>query len=410
MNQKRTFNLFNPKGIGRQIPKLALSLAALALLALTACAPVGGFVAVPAAPVEGVVSTAVSGDAATAHWVFMSTNPEVMLTRGYVPPGGWTRRMPQHLTRQNKVDPDSDIGLLEFSKPQTTQAVNTPNSLRKKVDPDSDIGLLEFFKPPTTGDASTFDQHSFSVVLNPELSAARRYTAAPLVTALAANPELSTARHYVPYAIDDQSSLAVNPELTVARRYSPGAQADAARLAANPELSTARHYISSSLDSQAALDSFLAANPEVMLAHAYVPPRGWTRRMPQHLKLQNKIDPDRDIGLLEFSKPQTAKDASPADPLSDSLALNPELSVARRHAAPLEAKDASAFVSLPLRRWPCLGQRTPRSEVRPESYLLALNPELSVARRYATPSEAGDAPDTVSLPLRRWSCLGQRAD
>jgi hypothetical protein len=55
----------------------------------------------------------------------------------------------QHLDLHNTIDPDTDIGLLEFSKPQTTQAVNTPDSRRNKVDPNSDIGLLEFSKPQT---------------------------------------------------------------------------------------------------------------------------------------------------------------------------------------------------------------------------------------------------------------------
>jgi hypothetical protein len=57
--------------------------------------------------------------------------------------------MSQHIPLRNKVDPDSDIGLLEFFKPQTTTEVSTPDSRQNKVDPDSDIGLLEFSKPQT---------------------------------------------------------------------------------------------------------------------------------------------------------------------------------------------------------------------------------------------------------------------
>ena len=276
MNQKRTFNLFRPKSveqavIHRQIPALVVGLAALLLLALTACAPVpvGGLVAVPAHPGKAVASTTVSENALTNDWAFLAANPELIL--------------------------------------------------------------------------------------------ARRTTAAPMV-----------------------ASLAASPELIVARRYTAAMQAGAevATLDANPELSTARYYAPYTIDDQAALASFLAANPELMAARRYIPPGGWTRRMPQHIPLQNKVDPDgdiglleffkpqpikalqnkvdpdSDIGLLEFFKPQTIKETSAPDQLSYSVALNPELSVARGYAAPLEARGNPTF--------------------------LAANPELMVARRYAT--------------------------
>ena len=218
---------------------------------------------------------------------FLAANPELMAARRYIPPGGWTRRMPQHIPLQNKVDPDGDIGLLEFFKPQTIKAVSTPDPLRNKVDPDSDIGLLEFFKPQTINEVSTPDQLSYSMVLNPELSVARRY-AAPLE------------------AMDDPGFLAANPELMLARRYTAAVQAgaQAATLAANPELTTARHYVPYTIDHQVALDSFLSANPELMLARRYI-----------------------------------------AAPMVASVALNPELSTARRYAALLEATDDPAFLA-----------------------------------------------------------------
>jgi hypothetical protein len=193
-----------------------------------------------------------------AEAALLSANPELMVARRYVPPGGWTRRMPQHLKLQNKVDPDTDIGLLEFFKPQTKE-VSTP------------------------------DQLSSVLASNPELSVARRYAASGVIAAEAA---------------------------------------------------------------------LLSANPELMVSRRYVPPGGWTRRMPQYVPLHNKVDPDRDIGLLEFSKLQTIKEVSTPDQLSSVLASNPELSVARRYAA--------------------------RGIIAAEAAFLAANPELMVARRYAT--------------------------
>ena len=147
------------------------------------------------------------------------------------------------------------------------------------------------------------------------------------------------------------------PELVVARPYAASSEiaAETSLLAENPELMMSRRYAASSeIAAEAAL---LSANPELMVARRYVPPGGWTRRMPQHVPLHNKVDPDRDIGLLEFSKPQTIKEVSTRDQLSSSLASNPELSVARRYAA--------------------------RGVIAGEAAFLAANPELMVARRYA---------------------------
>jgi hypothetical protein len=175
-----------------------------------------------------------------------------------------------------------------------------------------------------------------------------------------ATPELVVAR---PYAASSEiaaetSLLAENPELMMSRRYAASSEtsAEAALLAENPELVMSRRYAASSeIAAEAAL---LSANPELMVARRYVPPGGWTRRMPQYVPLHNKVDPDRDIGLLEFSKLQTIKEVSTPDQLSSVLASNPELSVARRYAA--------------------------RGIIAAEAAFLAANPELMVARRYAT--------------------------
>ena len=60
-------------------------LAALVLLALTACAPVpvGGFVALAPPPVEAVTSTIVSENEVTSGSAFLPANPELMLARRY---------------------------------------------------------------------------------------------------------------------------------------------------------------------------------------------------------------------------------------------------------------------------------------------------------------------------------------
>ena len=186
--------------------------------------------------------------------------------------------------------------------------------------------------------------------------------AALAATALSTSLELVVAR---PSAASSEiaaeaARLAENPELMVSRRYTAGSEiaAEAARLAENPELTVHRRYVASSAVAVEA--ARLAENPELMLARGYVPPGGWTHRMPQHLNLQNKVDPDTDIGLLEFFKPQT-KEVSTPDQLSSLLASNPELSVARRYAA--------------------------RGIIAAEAAFLAANPELMVSRRYAGVAE-----------------------
>jgi hypothetical protein len=75
----------------------------------------------------------------------------------------------------------------------------------------------------------------------------------------------------------------------------------------------------------------------------------------------------------------------------------------------MEASDAPAFVPLPVRRWPCLGQRAAGSEGAAQSGSPALNPGQSVAPGDAAPLEARDDRDFLPLPLRRWSCVSQRA-
>jgi hypothetical protein len=78
----------------------------------------------------------------------LAANPELMVAGRYIPPGGWTRRSPRYIPLHNTVDPNRDIGLLEFFRPQAKEA-STADLLHNKVDPDRDIGLLEFFKPQT---------------------------------------------------------------------------------------------------------------------------------------------------------------------------------------------------------------------------------------------------------------------
>src|SRR5574341_732308 len=85
MNQKRTFNVFRPKSaeqalIQPQIPALVTGLAALLLLALTACVPVsaGEPVAAAAPAVEAAASTTASENEAAADPAFLAANPEVL--------------------------------------------------------------------------------------------------------------------------------------------------------------------------------------------------------------------------------------------------------------------------------------------------------------------------------------------
>ena len=95
MNPKLIFKLFSSNGIGqivvqRQMSRLIMSLMALLLLAWTVYTPVAASEPVPAAPpIEAAVPA--------------------------------------------KVDPDRDIGLLEFFMPQMTKVVSTPDQLASPV-------------------------------------------------------------------------------------------------------------------------------------------------------------------------------------------------------------------------------------------------------------------------------------
>lgn len=60
--------------------------------------------------------------------------------------------------------------------------------------------------------------------------------------------------------------------------------------AANPELMIASRYPTSVEEKPVTDSAFLANNPELMIARRYI-------------ALENKVDPDSDIGLLEFFKP-----------------------------------------------------------------------------------------------------------
>lgn len=127
MNPKSIFNLFSPKGkvqtvIQQGVSTLIISAVALSFLALIACAQ-----------------------------VVLADEPAASRQPGI-------EALPTGV--KNGVDPDQDIGLLEFFSPGyrariviPTEAEVLPIVVKGKVDPDSDIGLLEFFNKPneTTG-------------------------------------------------------------------------------------------------------------------------------------------------------------------------------------------------------------------------------------------------------------------
>jgi hypothetical protein len=190
-----------------------------------------------------------------AEAAFLAANPELMVARRYA-------------AVESEVDPDRNIGLLEFfTGPNET---NEQRTIERKAD--EDIGLLEFFRPQTIKDISAPDQLSTFLAANPELMVAQRY---PAVTKdeVVASPSL----YWTPSR--SGSSPTVPPE---ARQMT-----EARLLAANPELQAAQRYTMAAWKAEAA---FLAANPELMVAHRYIP-------------LENKVDPDGDIGLLEFFRP-----------------------------------------------------------------------------------------------------------
>lgn len=104
---------------------------------------------------------------------------------------------------------------------------------------------------------------------------------------LDANPELLEANLPAEgQAMTDSALLGANPELAIAGRYADGVEkrAEAADLAANPELLKA---YPPTLGQKMSETMFLANNPELMVARRYA-------------AVESEIDPDRDLGLLDF--------------------------------------------------------------------------------------------------------------
>lgn len=176
----------------------------------------------------------------------LADNPELMLARRNNP-------------AENEVDPDRDVGLLEF--------FTGPLAIQGNAD--EDIGLLDFSRPPAVEEVSASDQLSALLALNPELSVIYRY--ADLLKArndaafLAANPEIIAVRHYgdaiehrsgppVTYDVETLRDFFAHEWTTEADTIDPGplmlpadkgsALPQSDFLAANPELSIVRRYTS----------------------------------------------------------------------------------------------------------------------------------------------------------------------
>ena len=88
----------------------------------------------------------------------------------------------------------------------------------------------------------------------------------------------------------DSTVLAANPELSEACRYYDAAAVTETALPRAIEASAARYsgmaeYYAAAKETTNS--TYLATNPELMITHQFIPS-------------QNKVDPDSDIGLLEF--------------------------------------------------------------------------------------------------------------
>jgi hypothetical protein len=124
MNPKSIFNLFSPKGKGQTVIRQGvstqiISAVALSLVALTACAQV------------------VLADEPAA-----SRQPGIEALSTAV---------------KNEVDPDQDVGLLEFFSPGIETPTVIPGEaevlLTVETDEDADLGLMEFFRVPNQAGA-----------------------------------------------------------------------------------------------------------------------------------------------------------------------------------------------------------------------------------------------------------------
>jgi hypothetical protein len=172
-------------------------------------------------------------------------------------------------------------------------------------------------------------------------------------TLLAANPELSTVCRF-------DRTLNVNRALPAAT-HCAAIEVNSTLLATNPELSTVCRFDQTGLEKEATVDNSFpnmaevdavgnpADNPELGVARRYIPVEKEINpdsdiglleffTVPNETSEQRASErkADEDIGLLEFFGSPTIKDVNASDQLSTFLAANPELSIARRYGAQVE--------------------------------------------------------------------------
>ena len=152
MNQKPILKLFSLKGSGpplipRPMITLVITLAMLSLYVLTACSQVPVSVpevkeAAPALAPEAVAQEEPASDSA-----YLAANPELL--KAHPPAGGQAMTESEFLA----------------ANPELKDARRYAGALENEVDPDRDIGLLDFFTPndqrPVTFDKAGLQQSYF---------------------------------------------------------------------------------------------------------------------------------------------------------------------------------------------------------------------------------------------------------